>query len=174
MAVCVRFIARAKWPDEDELNVIDVDYIKADAITGSLKTDGNTLSTWEVDNEYMISDAVLAFVSKAEKIDTLHTIWIDNVSISSSGLNTRKSDGNTIVNDMRSNHCDVYDLKLFSLRIFASLVLDSLRREQYKLFPKQQVFQILKQGLDDKRLTVDDLNDKLKEAYTTASKRYNV
>lgn len=75
MGLLVRKINRSKWPQEDEKNVFKV---ASDAITICLKSCGNTLSVWEIDNEQNLDEAVLALASGFQHLESIDVVMLES------------------------------------------------------------------------------------------------
>ena len=81
LAILVRKIARAKWPDE----LCGIDKLNGDAIS-DLRTTNNTISLWRVASEAELPSAMLALSasSKSSKVENV------SLSVVSGSCNFRK------------------------------------------------------------------------------------
>lgn len=83
MSLLVRKINRSKW---FQTNIYEGEDISGDAITNCLKTTRNTLSTWRINSETEIEDAILAMASGFDHIDTIDVIPINPEHLESEGI----------------------------------------------------------------------------------------
>jgi len=83
MAYYVRKIARSKWQEkqlsEDAAQAIEeVKSVKADAITNCIKTTGNKLSLWRVEEKSDSIDDIIPLIIGFERPDTCDVIYISD------------------------------------------------------------------------------------------------
>lgn len=149
-----RKISRAKWEKALEAcnNMPDISSFPADTLTSDMRTSGNTLSVWDVENQ---EDAVLAMMtnnnSRIERVDIL---YLDDLR----GVNIKSSKGNTAVADLIERHKDIEQLNYDSLGIVAGIFLDAYRRQSFRSFTKKEIKNILQKAIDNGRITIDKLN----------------
>ena len=80
MAYYIRKIARSKWQesqlstDEDEA-IEEVKRVKADAITNCIKTTGNKLSLWRVEEKRDSIDDIIPLIIGFERPDTCDVVY---------------------------------------------------------------------------------------------------
>ena len=83
MAYYIRKIARSKWQEkqlsEDEAQAIEeVKSVKADAITNCIKTTGNKLSLWRVEEKRDSIDDIIPLIIGFERPDTCDVVYISD------------------------------------------------------------------------------------------------
>ena len=162
MALLIRKISRSKWPPCD-LDVFDVNQLQADTISGDLKTQKNTLSTWEIEDIDSLEEAVLALVSGSDKIDTMHVIAIRFDDALNNQLKIVSTEGNTPISELRGIHRDIADLNYKALGTFAKLVIVALKENRVKTFAVKELREILKKAIEQGRLKLSDVKPTLKE-----------
>ncbi|MCM3611681.1 hypothetical protein M4S82_10495 [Planococcus sp. MERTA32b] len=162
MSLLVRKITRSKWPAEIS-EPINIDILRADAITSCLRTSSDTLSTWEVINADNINEAVLALASNFDKIETMTVIAIEKDKISEYGFSLVSSKGLTVVEDLKDSHIDVSNLTLKSIGTFASIVLETIKDEKVYRFSKRELIDIISKAVETDRLDVKLLKEKVRE-----------
>ena len=79
MAYYVRKISRSKWQESqlstDEVKALEeVRSVKADAITNCIKTTGNKLSLWKVDEKRDVIEDIIPLILVFERPDTCDII----------------------------------------------------------------------------------------------------
>lgn len=163
MPLLVRRISRAKWGD-----VSAQDYeTSADAITGCLRTSDNTLSTWLIESENEINDAILALItgSRQTEISSMHIIYFDEQMISDKKLNLDATNGDTVVESLKSNHRDITGLTFLKLGDVRDIVIDSIQNDRYMNITRTALKKILKEALSKGLINIDDLNPDMQNIF---------
>ena len=166
MALLVRKISRGKWPD----NPCSINCLQADAIS-DLRTQGNTLSVWRVENLNEIDEAVLALEKKkkTERIETITIVWEDEEVFLKKGITVNDTvEGDTVVTDLRPKHRDLSDLSYDSLGVISEIIMNSLNSSNTKRIPRQDVKKILVNAYKNDRISeeicTESLNSELLNA----------
>ena len=166
MALLVRKISRGKWPD----NPCSINCLQADAIS-DLRTQGNTLSVWRVENLNEIDEAVLALAasSNTERIETITIVWEDEEVFLKKGITVNDTvEGDTVVTDLRPKHRDLSDLSYDSLGVISEIIMNSLNSSNTKRIPRQDVKKILVNAYKNDRISeeicTESLNSELLNA----------
>lgn len=159
-----RKINRAKWQHRTYLEETE---IRADAISGCLRTVDDTLSWWRCgDNEKDVAEVALALAvgPKIEKFDKIDVVVLPESILAEAGLAFEHTEGETSVKGLRSRHVDLVKLDIERLAKVAR-ILDPLIRsgEKVVLFTKATLITLVTTAIHDKRLDVNDLHDKLRE-----------
>lgn len=153
MALYVRKISRAKWPkDVSEFN--NIAELKSDALA-DLRTQNNTLSFWKIESELDLESAILALSasSSTSKIENVSIIWIEEEAIKSKGfIIDENAPGDTVVQDLKDAHRDLCELTYASLGTVAEIIIQSLKDEKYKRYPRNTVKQLLVKAYQDNRV----------------------
>jgi hypothetical protein len=157
----VRKVTLAKWQNTAELAEAE---IPADAAV-DLRTEGNCLSVWRVESEAELLDAALAMAAGVERIDRIQIAWVDELQVSGSGLTLAASEGRTPVTDLRDRHVDVTHLDFARLGVFARLVFDALSAANQRTLTRRQVQELIAEAIRIGRLSVNDLNEKIRPAF---------
>lgn len=162
MAYLVRKISRAKWPSAQ---AIHLDEISADAVTGDLRTMGNTLSFWQLgapsDNDE-IRMIALALATGGERLDRLDLTWIDRDALDTQGIAVEESAGRTPVEKMRDKHVDLARLNLPRLCKVALLIAEALSLNHHRRFTKKQILHIIVEAIGKKQVSLTDLPPKIR------------
>lgn len=178
MSLLVRRIARAKWDSFDtkietkkslKSLLVKVGIIKpfadvsADAITNCLKTNDNTLSVWEIEDETEINDAILALVTgkKQEKFSTIHYVIIDKNTLNNNGLTAVDFDGDTVVEDLVKKHKNISNLSYSSLGLMKNIILDCISSNKVNTITRAQQKELVVSAIENGRLMKDALNSNL-------------
>ena len=159
MSLLVRKINKAKWMQNDIRSAEDV---SADAITNDLKTQGNTLSAWQVAEE-TIADAVLAIVASHQQLDTIDVVFLDPSSLESNGIMLQSTLGNTPVKNLIDQHIDICDLTYRTLGTVAEQIALALKEGKVVRYTKGKIKNLLKDAIDQGRLQMNDLNESLRK-----------
>jgi len=162
MALLVRKIDKSKWLQNDILRGEDV---SADAITICMKTTRNTLSTWRIDNEAQLDDAVLAIVSAHQHLDTIDVVWMSQDQLREEGIDIKDVPGVTPIVDLVDNHVDIVDLTYKSLGKVAYCIVKCFSKNSVKRYTRTNLKKLLRTAIKSGRLEADriasSISDKL-------------
>lgn len=164
MGHVVRKISRAKWDPKEELGS---DAISADAVTSDLRTNGNCLSFWEcidANNEIELHEIVLALAGAFERLDKIDVAWIDRDAAANEGVTFEKSEGKTLVADLREKHLNAIRLELNKISILAKLLAKAVRNDNnFRRYTRKDVLKILAKAVQDGRLSIDELPENVRK-----------
>ncbi len=162
MGALVRKIELAKWKQKD---VVGGETPSADAITACLRTRGNALSVWWIEDDSEFMDAVLAIASGGQGIDT-----IDVVTIPASpgeghdfALTLSASDGRTPYARFSCRHRDVVDLDYDSLGTMATLVVAAIKEKRHRRFTARELRKLLTDAVSEQKISLECLGDGLRK-----------
>ena len=153
-----RKISRAKWNARQGLAAGE---ISADAVTGDLRTQGDTLSFWRchTDASGDIEEAVLAIAAAGDRVDKLDVVWLADEELRSDGLSLQDTNGRTPVVDLVTRHVDVCRLDYVRLGKIAHHVDRAIKDTRYHRFAKGHVKKFLLTAVGRGRINVNDLKD---------------
>jgi hypothetical protein len=157
-----RKVARAKWTSKPGM---DPDDIRADAITIDLKTEGDTLSTWECDADPNdLEQAVLALAAAGTTIDTMDIVIIRKDELEALGLEMERTAGRTAATSLQARHLDLVNIEMHRLCKLATLVANQVRSSTscYR-FKRSRVKAILTAALTAGQLDTSLLHQKILE-----------
>lgn len=160
MAFLVRKISRAKWPEE----MCDVVDLQSDAIS-DLRTTGNTLSLWRIEEESDLPNAALALSasSKSNKIENVSVVWISEELIDQQRIKIdENSEGDTVVSDLSNTHRDLCELTYKSLGDFAKILMKELiEKRRYKRYSKGEIKKALVKAYTENRIAEEKCTSEL-------------
>lgn len=159
MALLVRKIARAKWPD----TVCEITNICGDAI-GDLRTSKNTLSTWKIDSLDDLESAILALAasSKTTKIETMSVVWFPEDKLSDHDIAIDEGTlGDTVISDLQNTHRDLSGVTYKSLGVISSIIINQISTEKSKRYTKSEVRKILIDAYQNERIQREKCDPKL-------------
>lgn len=159
MSLLIRKINRNKWLQVDN----PPDDISADAITGCMRTQRNTLSVWEVPDENKIDEAVLAIVSAGDHLETVDVVQIDREYLGENEIDCIQTKGRTLVEDLADTHIDLSNLAYKELGIIAYHIADKFRQGKVERYTAGRIKGLLKDAIQKKRLEITDLGDSISE-----------
>jgi hypothetical protein len=151
----VRKIDKAKWMKGDNIKEPPT----ADAITGCLRTKGNTLSVWRINNETELEEAVLAIVSGQDRLETIDVVILDDDYFVKCKISTEETKGLTPVADLRDTHIDLCSLDFYTIGMVAEHIIESIKKDNLKRFTKAKLTEIIKNAIAKNRLELDDLKE---------------
>lgn len=137
MAYYVRKIARSKWQENPlsankEQAIEEVKSVKADAITNCIKTTGNKLSLWRVEEKRDSIDDIIPLIIGFERPDTCDIIYISDEVFSEEEITLEQSsdDANTPIEELKQYHYNAIVNDYEGLGKFARIVLKSLNNHK--------------------------------------------
>ena len=159
-----RKISRAKWEPKEYLAA---DEIRADVISGCLRTTGDTLSWWRcTDDEEDVAEVALALAAgpKFERFDTIYVVRLPEAVFANAGLASESTDGETAVKDLRPRHMDLVSLDVERLAMVARILGPLIRSgDKVVRFTKAQLMTIVTTAIHEERLDENDLTQELQE-----------
>lgn len=166
MSYYIRKIARSKW-QENQLSTNEVDAInevknvKADAITNCIKTTGNKLSLWKVDEKRDVIEDIVPLIVGFERPDTCDIIYISDEVFKEEDIELEQSpeDANTPIEELKQYHYNAIVGNYEGLGKFAKIVLRSLGN--YKRFKGKEVKDKLKDMLNSHEIEKEMISEKL-------------
>lgn len=180
--VIVRKIQKGKWEDYCK-GIKSKSRIKrfleewkpnasADAITNCLKTTGNELSIWIVD-EANLDDALLAMATGSEMNDlgTIYYVTFKLEEFRKNRLSYKQSsnDANTAVQSLKDNHYDIENLDYKQLGIIQKMIVHKIIKNQSHRKTRAELFPIIEKAIDENKIDFLALSDsylrKLKAKY---------
>lgn len=168
MAYYVRKISRAKWQENplstDETEAIqEIKSVAADAITNCIKTTGNKLSLWKVEEKRDIIEDIIPLIVGFERPDTCDVIYISDEIFSEEGISLVQSpeDANTPIESFKEFHYNAIVGDYEGLGKFAKIVLRSL--VNHKRFKGKEVKAKLNNMLYNHEIDREMLSDTLYE-----------
>lgn len=168
MAYYVRKIARSKWQENQlsankEQAIEEVKNVKADAITNCIKTTGNKLSLWRVEEKRDSIDDIIPLIIGFERPDTCDIIYISDEVFSEEEISLEQSsdDANTPIEELKQYHYNAIVKDYEGLGKFARIVLKSLNN--HKCFKGKEVKTKLQDMLNKHEIEKDMISEKLYE-----------
>ena len=166
MSYYIRKIARSKW-QENQLSTNEVDAInevknvKADAITNCIKTTGNKLSLWKVDEKRDVIEDIVPLIVGFERPDTCDIIYISDEVLKEEDIELEQSpeDDNTPIEELKQYHYNAIVGNYEGLGKFAKIVLRSLGN--HKRFKGKEVKDKLKDMLNSHEIEKEMISEKL-------------
>ncbi len=155
-----RKITRAKWNPKNELSAGE---ISADAVTGDLRTQENSLSFWQcgLGETAEVEEAALAIAAAGDRVDRLDLVWIAYDELLADGQSLRNTEGRTPVTDLVSRHVDVCGLDYVRLGKVACRVVTAIEENRYCQLTKARVTKLLALAVRTRRIDLDDLGSKI-------------
>ena len=149
-----RKITRAKW----ELSAGE---ISADAVTGDLRTQGNSLSFWQCG---IGEEAALAIAAPRDRVDRLDIVWLAADELQGDDQTLRKTEGKTPVTGLTKLHVDVCRLDYVRLGKVARHVVTAIERGRYFRLTKACVTKLLAAAVKQKRVDLADFKENVQIA----------
>lgn len=150
MGYYVRKISRPKWPDEP----CNINALKSDAIA-DIRTQGNDLSVWKIDNLDQLDDAALALAgsSKTEKVETITVVWIDEKEVNKCGIEVDDSQlGDTIITDLASGHRNFSNLTYGKLGDISNLIMKEIYMNCCRRYTRGNLRESFKSAFDNNKI----------------------
>lgn len=168
MAYYVRKISRSKWQDnplsaDEEKALQEVKRVAADAVTNCIRTTGNKLSLWRVEEKRDSIDDIIPLIVGFDRPDTCDIIYISEDVFWQEGIVIEQSseDANTPIEELKKYHYNAIVDDYEGLGKFARVVLRSL--SNHRRFKGKEVKTKLREMLDHQEISQEMISDKLYE-----------
>lgn len=141
----------------------EIKSVAADAITNCIKTTGNKLSLWMIEEKRDSVDDIIPLIIGFERPDTCVIIYISDEMFSEEGIILEQSpeDANTPIEELKKYHYNAIINDYEGLGKFAKVVLKSLNN--HKRFKGKEVKTKLREMLDNHEIDKEMISDKLYE-----------
>lgn len=158
----IRIINRALWPKTEEIKQgFDVDNLEAKTVTKEFRNSDNTLSLWAVENE---DDAVLAMITKSEKIYDMWTLRISDSAIKNSNLEIKNEASYPNVSGIGKFHYNIKNLTYKSLADVSQVIIEALKDEKnLKEYTKNDILNILNDAINQNRVNPSLLSKSIRK-----------
>ncbi len=152
-----RKITRAKWETKQELSAGE---ISADAVTGDLKTQDNSLSFWMCGSgeKAEVEEVALAIAAPRDHVARLDIVWFSDDELRADGQQWQETDGRTPVAEFVARHVDVYRLDYVRLGKVARRVVTAIEEDRYLLLTKARVKKLLAAAVAQGHIALNDLS----------------
>jgi hypothetical protein len=158
MAFLVRKISAVKWTKCGEAK-----RLMADAITGCLRTDTNTLSVWVAETEGDIDDALLALLASLQEPAAIDYVVIEDQMIYAAGLQLVATDGRSAAVSLNTLHRDIVDLDHPALKLVAEIILPIVVADNHIRLSRHEVLSRVSKGVETQRVVKEKLHKKYQE-----------
>ena len=159
MAFYIRKISPAKWPQKGENTAVD--NVRADAITGDIRTTQDTISLWRTDTEEELPQAVLALASGGDQMVTQNVLLIPEEMLLKYGFILDETDGNTPVDSLVKTHRDIINVNYGSLGKFAQLTMEAINADAIRTVTKKEVKKLIVNAYKNGEINRDRLKDRM-------------
>ena len=162
MSYYIRKISRAKWPED--VSGVEVKDVRADAITGCMRTTSDELSLWKVDKIGNPEEDVLPIITGFEKPNRCEIVYIDEQLFIDQGIEVVQEKGNTPLKELADTHYEAFVKNYDGLGKFAKVILNSLKNDgNFVKISDRQVKNIIKRLVESGRISSEQLNDTMQE-----------
>lgn len=165
-----RKVTRAKW---EEGVAGQPESIRAHAICADLKVaNDDSLSFWICGQEVVGSadDAALAMASGGERLDAIQLAIVESRRLEDLGVRLARTPGDTPVSDLTHKHVDAVAIDMEKLGTIAREIATAVRNDKCHILTRAQVKALLKKAIEDKRLSAESLDGKLRAAVSSPDK----
>jgi len=128
-----------------------------------LKTTSNNLSTWRIDSQAELDEAVLALASESDHIDAIDVVSMNYNHLEAMGFCLVESKGNTPVDDLIDRHVDLMGLSYKTLGLVAHHIIERINEDKMTRYTAGQLKGILKKAIIEGRLKMEELKDDVKK-----------
>jgi len=157
MGFFVRKISKGKWRSDSDEPVI-----KADALTSCLRTSGNTLSFWRIDDLAQIEEAKLAIAASNSNLDTFDIVVFTSEEMEAFGAPIKETKGDTACRDLADSHRDLAELNADHLIRVSHAVLRKVKADDIERVTTPKLKVLMSAAANNDRLDLDLLSDSVK------------
>ena len=157
-----RKIDRANWDPPSDGS------FDADAITGCLRTNDNSMSVWRVASETDLDDVALALiaVNGRDMAESIDIVTISEEYITEQSVKKSPAEGNTLVEDMAGKHVDLTHLSYLNLGCIAEHIRERIAKSACRRYDKVGQLALLRKAIDANRLDPARLHKNIRQALT--------
>lgn len=155
----VRRISQSKV--QEIINAASVQEIATDLLS-EFRTQGNTLSTWEIPSMAHKEEAVLAFASIGTSIETLTFLCFEADAIQRAGIRIGKTKGPCPNDALAQTHRDLCDLTYEKLGSLLNIIRAQGMCYTFRI-QRTQIIGILKNAILENKFTLSSLNSDLRK-----------
>lgn len=151
----------AKW---------DIDFhnergsVNADALTSCLRTSGNTLSFWQVNDESEINVAVLCLALMNDQLATFDLVALSHEDLTKIGLNFENTPGETKYKRGVGLHRDAIHLSATDMCSLSELVFGKVASNDAPRYTIGSIRTIIAAALRSGEIVWGDLSDRIKSS----------
>lgn len=156
----IRKISLAKWKSS---LIIGADYISADAITGCLRTSGNTLSVWKNESQEEYDQSILALLASLTSMETIDIVCVEAKELHQKNLELQETAGFTKAKGLEGLHRDIINLDHGSLKSVAEIIKDKVAGSKSIRFTKKDIKTILGKAVAEGKVDIVDLPEKIRD-----------
>lgn len=156
-----RMITRSKWEPKPGIRAGE---ISADAVTGDLRTQDNSLSFWRCTSGTLeeFKEVALAIAAGRDVVAKVEIVWLGVEDLQADGQALEDTNGRTPVKDLVGLHVDVGQLDYVRLGKVADRVVSALDEERYQLLTRVRVRKLIASAVAAGRVSLDNLKDKVR------------
>lgn len=115
-----------------------------------MKTQGNTLSFWQVEEGKDEDEAILALLGTQDRIDKIDIVFIDADILT--GVVFERTKGNTVFADLRDLHIDIAELDHSSFMYTAKALGTQIYSDSTKRLTKADFKNRMQAAVNDRRI----------------------
>lgn len=160
MPYLLRKISFAKWPKEQ----VHINDFPCDPITSCLRTQGDTLSVWEVQEESSYSDVILALACNLDSPATIHVVFLDPDHLNELDIEIAKTNGETAFKEIKETHRDLAGLTYSKLGRIANYISSQILNDRRKFLTKSVVRDLLLENIKDGKVNAEDLSERMQKS----------
>ncbi len=161
-----RKINRAKWSPKAYL---PQDAIRADAVTGCLRTRDDRLSMWQCEDDPDDLDQVFLALATGPLntgFDTMDIVVIAENELENAGVTRETTLGETAVPALRSRHVDLVALDLEKLAALAKLLALCVRSSHVKRRTQGEIKKLVTDAHNKGHIQSEELKEELRRQLT--------
>lgn len=153
-------IQMAKWRADESL---PARFVLANAVSNDIRLTGNTLSVWvcEASDSRSIEDVVLALASTRDSVAKLDVVWIEAQEVKGILIDINEVSGSSPVKNLNDRHRDLKGIDIVKLVRLVRRIAQAVGADKCRRFTEKQVLQLIVAAINNGRLLLDDLNEKI-------------
>lgn len=163
MSYLAHKIQICNWMKGNE--IVSLDEVKGDGITNDLKTIGNTISFWEIDELTDLQDVAVSIFTGRDELLDFYVVAIDKDEFEGK-IAFKKTDNsdNTAFIKFKDKHYDLIGMDFSKLGLLAQMILDALQCDDNVFdFTYIDSKDYLKQLIDNGKLNKAELKKRVKK-----------
>ena len=168
MNYLVRMIEISNWCDNEGEIILpeNVNSVSSDGITRDLKSDGNTISLWEIKSLEELKEVAVSLLTSKNQPQNLFIVAIPKGSVEECLELENNNAAETAFKKFKNRHYDLLDMNLEKLKTFAEIILRAMQNENNVYdFIYINGKDFIKELINSGEIVFDELKGKLKKEF---------
>lgn len=145
----------------------DISFLEADILKNEFSTTGGTLSTWKIESQSELKEAVLATAICFKQLSDMYFLLINDSFITSDIDIKPEASGHYLCEELEQRHYNIKNINVGNIKNSILLIKSAIQNENLDdpsiliLQTAPEIQQIIKNAYVEKKITKDDIEEPL-------------